>query len=292
MTLTILETINYDTYINRGIQEKKMNNTLRTILIVALLVVLGAGLFYGGMYFASRRYGSYGMMNRGLGPSSMMGNYGYSDPNSSGYGAGGMMDGGMMGNGYGGMMGGGGLTNADPISVEDAKQALVSYLAKIGDDDLVLKEIMVFDNGGYAIVSEKSTGIGAFELLIDPVSLTAFPEYGPNMMWNLKYGMMSGYTNNGIMGGMMGRWYAGVPSANISAEMPVSAEDAAQSAQKSLDAYLAGTKVSNEVTAFYGYYTIDVERDGKIVGMLSVNGYSGQVFLHTWHGDFIEMTEE
>jgi len=25
---------------------------------------------------------------------------------------------------------------------------------------------------------------------------------------------------------------------------------------------------------------------------LSVNGYSGQVFLHTWHGDFIEMTEE
>ncbi len=156
-------------------------------------------------------------------------------------------------------MGGGGLNNTNPISVEDAKQAVVSYLAKIGDDDLVLKEIMIFDNGGYAIVSEKSTSIGAFELLIDPVSLTAFPEYGPNMMWNLKYGMMSGYSNNGMMGGMMGRWYTGTPSANISAEMPISAEDAAQSAQKYLE---------------------------------SVNGYSGQVFLHTWHGDFIEMTEE
>src|SRR6266508_842574 len=271
-----------------------MNKTLRTVLIVSLVLVLGAGLFYGGMYFASTRYRSYGMTNRGFGPGGMMGNYGYSDPNSGGYGYGpeGMMGGGMMGSGYGGMMGGGGLTKADPISVEDAKQAVVSYLAEIGDDDLVLKEIMIFDNGGYAIVSEKSTSIGAFELLIDPISLTAFPEYGPNMMWNLKYGMMSGYSNNGIMGGMMVRWNAGTPSANISAEMPVSVKDATQSAQKYLDAYLAGTKVSNEVTHFYGYYTIDVERDGKIVGMLSVNGYSGQVFLHTWHGDFIEMSEE
>jgi hypothetical protein len=25
--------------------------------------------------------------------------------------------------------------------------------------------------------------------------------------------------------------------------------------------------------------------------MLSVNGYSGQVFLHTWHGTFIEEAE-
>ncbi len=277
-----------------------MNNTLRTGLIVALVIVLGAGLFYGGMYFANTRYGSYGMMNRGSGPGGMTGNYGYIDPNSGGYGPGGMMGGGMMGNGYGGMMGGGGLTNTNPISVDDAKQAVVSYLAQIGDDDLVLKEIMIFDNGGYALVSEKSTDVGAFELLIDPVSLTAFPEYGPNMMWNLKYGMtlapgasagVSGYGSYGVMGGMMGRWYPGTPSANVSAEMPVSAKDAAQSTQKYLDTYLAGATVSDEVTPFYGYYTIDVERDGKIIGMLSVNGYSGQVFLHTWHGDFIEMSE-
>ncbi len=48
--------------------------------------------------------------------------------------------------------------------------------------------------------------------------------------------------------------------------------------------------VSKKVRTFYGYYTIDVERDGKIIGMLSVNGYTKQVFLHTWHGDFIEMS--
>jgi len=26
--------------------------------------------------------------------------------------------------------------------------------------------------------------------------------------------------------------------------------------------------------------------------MLSVNGYDGQVFYHSWHGAFIEMSEE
>ena len=30
---------------------------------------------------------------------------------------------------------------------------------------------------------------------------------------------------------------------------------------------------------------------GSVAGMLSVNGYSGQVFLHTWHGTFIEEAE-
>ncbi len=43
---------------------------------------------------------------------------------------------------------------------------------------------------------------------------------------------------------------------------------------------------------FYGYYTLHILRDGETVGMLSVNGYSAQAFLHSWHGDFVEMTEE
>jgi hypothetical protein len=33
------------------------------------------------------------------------------------------------------------------------------------------------------------------------------------------------------------------------------------------------------------------KHDGETVGMLSVNGYTGQVFPHTWHGDFVEMSE-
>lgn len=31
---------------------------------------------------------------------------------------------------------------------------------------------------------------------------------------------------------------------------------------------------------------------GTLVGILSVNGFTGQVFVHTWHGDLIEMIRE
>jgi len=36
--------------------------------------------------------------------------------------------------------------------------------------------------------------------------------------------------------------------------------------------------------------TIHILRDGQTVGMLSVNGYTRQVFVHTWHGDLVERT--
>jgi hypothetical protein len=269
-----------------------MNNTFRTVLItsivVLIVVALGIGVFVGGVYFGKSQNSNNTAY--GYGPYNMMGGYpnsNYSNlPNNYGPG---MMDGGMMG-GYGS-----GLASAQPISVDDAKKAVDAYLAQINNPDLELKEIMIFDNGGYAIVKEKSTGVGAFELLIDPVALVAYPEYGPNMMWNLNYGMMNGNANNGgygmMGGGMMGRWNNNAPNAAVSSEMPVSSQQAAQDAQKYLDDAMPGVKVSEDITPFYGYYTIDLERDGKIIGMLSVNGYSGQVFLHTWHGKFIQMTE-
>ena len=48
----------------------------------------------------------------------------------------------------------------------------------------------------YVLFKEKSTGIGAFEMLIDKYTGSIYPEMGPNMMWNTKYGMMNG----GMMG--------------------------------------------------------------------------------------------
>ena len=269
-----------------------MNNTLRTILIVSAVLVLGAGLFLGGMFFNRMlAWNSYG-------PGWMMSGYAPSD--RPWYGPGGMMNsggrgvgpGGMMGSGYGpgGMMQGygyAGQANVEPLSVEETEQAVQDYLSYYNNDDLAIKEIMVFDNNSYAIIVEESTGIGAFELLVYPVSKTAYPEYGPNMMWNLKYGMHSGY---GMMGrGMIGNYRQ---PQNVDADMPVSKEEAAQYAQDYLDRYQPGVVVSHEITPFYGYYTIDLEKDGQIVGMLSVNGYDGQVFYHSWHGAFVEMSEE
>jgi len=98
----------------------------------------------------------------------------------------------------------------------------------------------------------------------------------------------------GMMGGgMMGAYgYTfGDTPADVSAEMSVSADEALGLAQDYLDVNDPGVTVSDEITVFYGYYTIDLEQDGALVGMLSVNGATGQVFPHNWHGSFIEMTE-
>lgn len=198
----------------------------------------------------------------------------------------------MMGNSYN-MMGGyqsGSTANGKPLTVDQAKQAVESYLKGLNNSDLELKEIMIFDNGAYARITEKSSGIGAMELLVNPSNLSVFPEYGPNMMWNQKYGLMSGV--GGMMGrvnGMMGG-YNNTAGSN-SATMTVTSDQAIKIAQQYLDQQFPGYQADTNPDQFYGYFTIDILKDGKPTGMLSVNGSSGQVFLHTWHGTFIEMWE-
>ena len=96
----------------------------------------------------------------------------------------------------------------------------------------------------------------------------------------------------GGYGGMMGGWnYQNQTSADVTAEMTVTPEQAVEYAQQYLDTNIAGAIAATDPVQFYGYYTLDFEKDGRIVGMLSVNGYNGQIFLHTWHGTFIEEAE-
>jgi hypothetical protein len=112
-------------------------------------------------------------------------------------------------------------------------------------------------------------------------------QYMPGMMNGQAGNMMGGTDMMGMMGGsnMMGSFdYA------PDAESNITADEAADIAQEYLDAYLSGKTADEHVDAFPGYYTLHVLEDGETVGMLSVNAYTGQVFLHHWHGEFIEMT--
>jgi hypothetical protein len=198
-----------------------------------------------------------------------------------------MMDSGMM-NGFGG------LVDAPPLSIDEATTAVESYLDQVNNDSLVIGEVMIFDNHAYAQVLDTQTGSGAFEVLVDPVTKNVFPEPGPNMMWNTEYGMMGGQYQ-GMMGGnrsmrfgdMMGRF-----GTRTNAATEVTAKEAVRLAQEFLDATVPGTTADAQADPFPGYYTIHVLRDGTTVGMLSVNAYDGQVFLHHWHGDFVEMSGE
>ena len=105
------------------------------------------------------------------------------------------------------------------------------------------------------------------------------------MMWNTAYDHMGGMMM-GTQSGMMGN------IALTNAEMPVDAATALVDAQQYLDTYLPNATVDETVDTFSGYYTMHILEDGEVTGMLSVNGYTHQVFIHTWHGDFIEMTDD
>ncbi|TKJ29537.1 MAG: hypothetical protein CEE40_07940 [Chloroflexi bacterium B3_Chlor] len=211
----------------------------------------------------------------------------------------GWMGSGMLGSwsGYGGMMGsgngcygsqGGSLGSGEgALSLSNAQGAVEGYLASLGLPDLSVAEVMEFSNHFYAEVEEESTGVHAMELLVDKDTGVVYPEYGPNMMWNTRYGMHSRSGWSGMMGGMMGGFGTQEPSA----DMPVSTEQALEYAQRYLDASIPGTQVADQADVFYGYYTIHVLNDSEIHGMLSVNGHSGEVWYHSWHDQFVDMLE-
>ena len=95
------------------------------------------------------------------------------------------------------------------------------------------------------------------------------------MMWNARYGMHR-------RGGMMG--------SQTSETNSLSEAQALSSAQSWLDANRPG--VTTEEHATHSMGTIpSTQCEGEIEGMLSVHGATGQVWYHTWHGDFVQMIE-
>jgi hypothetical protein len=77
---------------------------------------------------------------------------------------------------------------------------------------------------------------------------------------------------------------------STTATMPITGDQAKADAQQFLNVNYAGTTVG-EVLLFYGYYHVMAQTNGNNYGMLSVNGYTGQVWYHTWHGTFIQQIE-
>lgn len=102
---------------------------------------------------------------------------------------------------------------------------------------------------------------------------------------NLNYLVLSGHLRTFL--GDTQNW-----NTSNSAEVAVTAENAPAIAQTYLDSALPGTTADEHADTFPGYYTLHIERDGDVIGMLSVNAATGDVFLHHWHGDFIEMADE
>jgi hypothetical protein len=128
------------------------------VLILALasggvgLAMGQRGGFMNGTGLNGAGYGG-GMMNGGIPFGGMM--QGTGMLNGGQYGG----PGGMMGNGTGGMMGGGTGSTAtgQAITIDQAQQAVQSALDKLGNQDLVIDEVMEFQDNFYARATEPSS---------------------------------------------------------------------------------------------------------------------------------------
>ncbi|HLN44970.1 MAG TPA: hypothetical protein VK209_04625 [Candidatus Sulfotelmatobacter sp.] len=243
---------------------------------------------YGANTGITNPFGIFGNMMGAFGGhmgGGMMGNYNY------GYGTNTQVSPGQYGtscpnqNGYIGTP-----TNNTgiPITITSAVNIAQQYVSSLSNKDLMIDEVEEYTQNFYVLVKEKSTRIGAFELLINKYTGAITPEMGPNMMWNTKYGMMSG--NAGTVGGHMGGMMGGLFTGTTTGPMTVTIDQAKTNAQQFLNTNYAGTTV-DDVDTFYGYYHVDVLQNSQTYGMLSVNGYTGQVWYHTWHGNFIQSVE-
>ena len=144
-------------------------------------------------------------------------------------------------------------------------------------------------------IVEKDTSTGAFELSVDKYAGVIVPMQGPTMMWDTKYGVvgakgMMGYLATGYSGygGMMGsggmmNWLRGTPTT----AMPISVSQAQINAQQFLNTNYPGTTVG-AITTYYGYYAMQItDNNGNIVGMVGINGATGQAMDYTWCGTFM-----
>jgi hypothetical protein len=179
--------------------------------------------------------------------------------------------------------------NYEKISLEELTEEVNDYISYY-DTDLEISDIFIFEDSEYYFsIVEEETGRGAMELLVNQYTGNIFPEYGPNMMWNLKYGM------HGSGGMMSGRGMMGYNNNDYESfdnnDNEINSKEAYNFGSRYLEKNNIELTLSNESHEFYGYFTYHVEKDAKTVGMLSVNGFTGDVWYHEWHGKLIDIVD-
>lgn len=225
-------------------------NILIGLLVLAVIILLAFIAFRPMMYSSS--YGPDGYQSGPMGPG-MMGNPGYNYSYGPGMMGGNMMMGDMMALYY---------PESKPVTQEEALRNMQSFAQQYGSE-IKVEDFMAFSSNYYGVMKDASSNQYIAEVIVDRYSGSAYPEPGPNMMWNTRYGA--------------GREQAG----NVSYDMASSKK----LAEEFLTGYLPESQIM-ESHEMPGYYTFDFGRQ-EIEGMLSVNAYSGQIWVHTWHGSYL-----
>lgn len=160
-----------------------------------------------------------------------------------------------------------------PLTINEANTVANEYLTSLDNPDLAIANVQEYTTSFRFSLIEKSTGVGAYEMSINKYTGYVYPTMGPCLTWNTKYGIINGELT--------------VYDPTATSTMPVTVDQAQSFAQQYLSTVLPATTIGN-TTPFYGYYNIEVLSDGNIYTILSVNGYTGQIWYHAWHECFIQ----
>jgi hypothetical protein len=212
---------------------------------------MGPGMMNNQSYNYSYGPGMMGNQPSQMRPGMM---YNQSGNYSPGFGImGNMMTGNMMALYY---------PESRPITQDVALKNMENFTKQYGSNTEV-GDFMAFSSNYYAVVKDAASSQDIAEILVDRYSGSTYPEPGPNMMWNTRYGA--------------GRVQAGSFDYDLAG--------AKKLAEDFLTGYLPGSQIQESHT-MPGYYTFDFGRN-ETEGMLSVNAYSGQIWVHTWHGFYL-----
>jgi hypothetical protein len=158
------------------------------------------------------------------------------------------------------------------LTGDQAIKAATNALATRNNPDFQIAEVLEFEDAFYVRVAEQSTGINAFELLVHPHTGIVRQEAGPSMIWNTKYGGSEG------MAAIMRQGWAAPGAGQPTADMLIKPDQALKNAQAYLDAQKNAQKVM-QAAKYYGYYVVPtLGSDGRVAGLLAVNGYTGRVW--------------
>ena len=154
------------------------------------------------------------------------------------------------------------------VAVSSIPSARARAASAAGAAGLHPGEVMWFDNGFYVELKD-SAGQPGTEVIVDPRSGAVSTEPGPAMMWNTRFGVMrAGGSHTSTLDPAGARRIA---TSWLSANRP-------GATIRSLDTYP-------------GYFTLDLQHNGVVSGMMSVNSSTGAAWYHTWHGAFIAMED-
>ena len=173
------------------------------------------------------------------------------------------------------------------MDIEDIEKSVEEYILNF-EDELQIGDIFVYEDTDYYVsIEEVETGKGAMELLVNPYTGFIYPEHGPNMMWNEKYGMHG-------KGHMMWRGRRDYESGEyrwyFPNEQQIQKGEAVHKANEYIQQYFDSDAFTDgQGHDFYGYYTFHIKKGEDTVGMLSVNQYTGDVWFHSWHGEIVEV---